>query len=77
MLVMLSLVLFSAGAALSTLWIYTGGRLDQNSIERALPVITRDAEALASKASLYIGKKVIDISKIMNLFGTDEASIQA
>jgi len=54
MLVMLSLVLFSAGAALSTLWIYTGGRLDQNSIERALPVITRDAEALASKASLYI-----------------------
>ena len=54
MLVLLSLVLFSVGTAVSTLWVYTGGRLDQASIERALPVIQRDAEALAAKASTWL-----------------------
>ena len=46
--------MFSVGAAVSTVWVYTGGRLDQASIERALPVIARDAEALIAKASAWI-----------------------
>ena len=54
MLVLLSVVLFSVGTAVSTLWVYTGGRLDQASIERALPVIQRDAEALAAKATTWL-----------------------
>jgi len=54
LLVLLSVVLFSVGAAVSTVWVYTGGRLDQASIERALPVIARDAEALIAKASAWI-----------------------
>jgi len=53
-LVLVSVFLFSVGAAVSTVWVYTGGRLDQASIERALPVIARDAEALLAKASAWI-----------------------
>jgi len=38
------LLLVGVATAFSLVWIYTGGRLDQNSIEKALPVIRRDVD---------------------------------
>merc|ERR1719189_1364798 len=46
------------GFGASLIWIYTGGHLDQRSIERALPLIQRDVDLklaeLSVKASLLI-----------------------
>ncbi len=36
---LLGMFFVSVAAGISLLWIYTGGHLDQRSIERALPVI--------------------------------------
>lgn len=39
----IAVVIFGSGV--SILWIYTGGHLDQRSIERALPIIQRDIDS--------------------------------
>ena len=38
----LTLLLLSLGLGTSLVWIYTGGQLDQHSVEKALPLIKRD-----------------------------------
>ena len=50
---MLGLLFVCIATGISLLWIYTGGHLDQRSIERALPVIKKDVDATAT----IIGKK--------------------
>jgi len=42
----------SIGFGASLIWIYTGGHLDQSSIERALPLIQRDVDAKLAELSL-------------------------
>ena len=63
MMLLLSLSIVTLTSGVSVLWIYTGGHLDQKSIERALPVIQRDFDTtynnMASKAELVVG----DLSK--------------
>ena len=55
---LMGLSLMTFGFGVSLLWIYTGGHLDQRSIERALPVIQKDMDlALDStykKANVYL-----------------------
>jgi len=40
------------GFGASLIWIYTGGHLDQRSIERALPIIQRDVDAKLAELSV-------------------------
>ena len=49
---LLGVLLVSVASGFSLLWIYTSGRLDRASIERALPVIRRDVDATFA----HIGK---------------------
>ena len=44
----------SLGFGVSLIWIYTGGHLDQRSIERALPILQQDVE----NTMIQIGQKV-------------------
>ena len=41
-MLLMALLLVTVGSGISLLYIYTGGHLDQRSIERALPVIKHD-----------------------------------
>ena len=54
----LGLSVMTFGFGVSLLWIYTGGHLDQRSIERALPVIQNDFEttfqSAAKGANIYL-----------------------
>ena len=43
-MLLLALLLVTIGSGISLLFIYTGGNLDQQSIERALPVLQNDVE---------------------------------
>jgi hypothetical protein len=54
MMLLLALLLVTVGSGISLLFIYTGGHLDQQSIERALPVLQHDVE----HTFVLIGKKV-------------------
>ena len=54
MMLLLALLLITVGSGISLLFIYTGGHLDQQSIERALPVLQHDVE----HTFLLIGKKL-------------------
>ena len=47
-------LLVTVGSGISLLFIYTGGNLDQRSIERALPILQQDVE----NTVMQIGKKV-------------------
>ena len=44
MMFILALLLVTLGSGISLLFIYTGGHLDQQSIERALPVLKHDVD---------------------------------
>ena len=44
LMLLLALLLVTIGSGISLLFIYTGGNLDQQSIERALPVLQNDVE---------------------------------
>ena len=44
MMLLLALLLVTVGSGISLLYIYTGGHLDHDSIERALPVLKRDVD---------------------------------
>ncbi len=59
MMFLLGLFFVAVATGFSLLWIYTGGRLDQRSVERALPVIRRDVDA----AFLTVGEKAEDFYK--------------
>ena len=52
---LLSITMLIIGAAVSTLWIYTGGRLDQASVERAVPIIQRDFDSMTRKVGETFG----------------------
>jgi len=52
-LIMLS---FSLGASL--LWIYTGGQLDQHSIEQAIPVIQHDFDIYTAVVGTWSEKQL-------------------
>jgi len=54
MMLMLAILLVSVGSGISLLFIYTGGNLDQRSIERALPILQQDVE----NTMIQIGQKV-------------------
>ncbi len=54
---LLGLLFVFVASGISLLWIYTGGHLDQRSIERALPLITRDVDATFH----HLGKKAEEI----------------
>ena len=54
MMFMLAILLVSVGSGISLLFIYTGGNLDQRSIERALPILQQDVE----NTMIQIGQKV-------------------
>ena len=41
---LMGLTFIGVATGISLLWIYTGGRLDQRNIERAIPVIRRDVD---------------------------------
>ena len=53
-MLLLALLLVTIGSGISLLFIYTGGNLDQQSIERALPVLQNDVEYTL----MTIGQKV-------------------
>ena len=53
-MLLLALLLVTIGSGISLLFIYTGGNLDQQSIERALPVLQNDVEYTL----VTIGQKV-------------------
>ena len=53
MMILLALLLVTIGSGISLIFIYTGGNLDQQSIERALPVLQHDVE----NSLMLIGKK--------------------
>ena len=54
LMLLLALLLVTIGSGISLLFIYTGGNLDQQSIERALPVLQNDVEYTL----MTIGQKV-------------------
>ena len=54
MVFLLAALLVTVGSGISLLFIYTGGNLDQRSIERALPILQQDVE----NTVMLIGKKV-------------------
>ena len=54
MMLLLAILLVSVGSGISLLFIYTGGNLDQRSIERALPILQQDVE----NTMIQIGQKV-------------------
>ena len=54
MLFLMGVFFVALASGISLLWIYTGGKLDQRSIEKAIPVIQRDAEVTLG----HVGKKV-------------------
>jgi hypothetical protein len=47
------LIMLTISMGASLLWIYTGGQLDQRSIEQALPVIQHDFEVYATMAGTW------------------------
>jgi len=53
MMLLLALLLVTIGSGISLLFIYTGGNLDQQSIERSLPILQNDVE----QTLMLIGKK--------------------
>ena len=54
MMILLALLLVTIGSGISLIFIYTGGNLDQQSIERALPVLQHDVE----NSLMLVGKKI-------------------
>jgi len=54
MVFLMAALLVTVGSGISLLFIYTGGNLDQRSIERALPILQQDVE----NTVMQIGKKV-------------------
>ena len=46
MMMFMALLLVTLGSGISLLFIYTGGHLDQQSIERALPIMKHDVDAV-------------------------------
>ena len=55
---MVTVLLIALGFGTSLLWIYTGGHLDQQSIERALPMIHRDFDIQWNKLSQALAPHV-------------------
>jgi len=51
-ILLVTLFFLSVGFGASLIWIYTGGHLDQRSIERALPIIQRDVDVTMAELSL-------------------------
>lgn len=51
---MMTVLLIALGFGTSLLWIYTGGQLDQHSVEKALPMIQRDFGIQWNKLSLTL-----------------------
>ena len=51
-LLLVTVFFLSVGFGASLIWIYTGGHLDQRSIERALPIIQRDVDVKMAELSL-------------------------
>lgn len=49
---LMTLMLLALGFGTSLLWIYTGGRLDQQSVEKAIPLIQNDFNNQWTKISL-------------------------
>ena len=54
LMMIMALLLVTVGTGISLLFIYTGGNLDQRSIERALPILQQDVE----NTVLQIGRKI-------------------
>jgi len=51
-ILLVTVFFLSIGFGASLIWIYTGGHLDQRSIERALPIIQRDVDVKMAELSL-------------------------
>ena len=51
-ILLVTVFFLSVGFGASLIWIYTGGHLDQRSIERALPIIQRDVDVKMAELSL-------------------------
>merc|ERR1719189_2469798 len=51
-ILLVTVFFLSIGFGASLIWIYTGGHLDQKSIERALPIIQRDVDVKMAELSL-------------------------
>ena len=54
MMLLMALLLVTVGTGISLLFIYTGGNLDQRSIERSLPILQQDVE----NTVMQLGKKI-------------------
>jgi len=61
----LGFVFVGVATAFSLVWIYTGGRLDQASVERALPVIRRDVDATMASVGKQAEALFSDASKAL------------
>ena len=46
----MTLILVTSAMAFSLIWIYTNGKLDQRSVEKAVPLIQRDVDHVLAKA---------------------------
>eukprot|EP00094_Tigriopus_californicus_P001980 TCALIF_01908-PA protein Name:"Similar to Lrrc59 Leucine-rich repeat-containing protein 59 (Mus musculus)" AED:0.07 eAED:0.07 QI:265/0.5/0.4/1/1/1/5/0/438 len=55
-MVLMACVFISLAMGISMIWIYTGGKLDQRNIERALPVIRQDIDGTV----MQVGRKLED-----------------
>lgn len=53
-MVMMACLFISLATGISLIWIYTGGKLDQKNIERALPIIRQDIDATV----MQVGRKL-------------------
>lgn len=60
-LCMLATIFLLLGFSVSLIWIYTGGQLDQRSIEKALPIIQKDVDFNLVKWSEKVNKWAGDI----------------
>jgi len=57
-ILLVTVFFLSVGFGASLIWIYTGGHLDQRSIERALPIIQRDVDVKMTELSLKASQLV-------------------
>ena len=61
---LLGLFFIGLATGISLLWIYTGGRLDQKSIEKAMPIIRKDVDLTFIEIEKRTGTLYQDTSKV-------------